>query len=102
MSGRKHNKIKIDSFEPILLFFLSADAAFRQAQYATFRQAQYATFRQAQSIAFRQAQSIAFRQARIGKLSASLCGTSPKERKAKYLSKFIQFVKTVCFRPDTI
>ena len=67
MSGRKHNKIKIDSFEPISLFFLSADAA----------------------------------QARIGKLSASLCGTYPKERKAKYLSKFIQFVKTVCFRPDT-
>jgi len=24
--GRKHNKIKIDSFESILLFFLSADA----------------------------------------------------------------------------
>jgi hypothetical protein len=69
VSGRKHNKIKIDSFESILLFFLSADAAFRQA--------------------------------RIGKLSASLCGTYPKERKAKYLSKFIQFVKTVCFRPDT-
>ena len=82
MSGRKHNNIKSDSyrigsFEPISLFFLSADAAFRQAQYATFR------------------------QARIGKLSESLCGTSPKERKAKYLSKFIQFVKTVCFRPDS-
>jgi len=55
VSGRKHNKIKIDSFEPISLFFLSADAK-----------------------------------------------ASPKERKAKYLSKFIQFVKTVCFRPDTI
>jgi len=61
VSGRKHNNIKSDSyrigsFEPISLFFLSADAAFRQAQYATFR------------------------QVRIGKLSASLCGTSPKEK----------------------
>jgi len=27
VSGRKHNNIKIDSFEPISLFFLSADAA---------------------------------------------------------------------------
>jgi hypothetical protein len=26
VSGRKHNKIKIDSFEFILIFFLSADA----------------------------------------------------------------------------
>jgi len=28
VSGRKHNKIKIDSFELILIFFLSANAAF--------------------------------------------------------------------------
>jgi hypothetical protein len=32
VSGRKQHKIKIDSFEYILLFFLSAHAAFRQAQ----------------------------------------------------------------------
>ena len=69
MSGRKHSKIKIGSFEPILFFFLSSDAAFRQA--------------------------------RIGKLSASQCVTSPKERKAKYFSKFIQFIKIVCLRPGT-
>jgi hypothetical protein len=55
VSGRKHNNIKIDSFEPISLFFLSADAK-----------------------------------------------ASPKERKTKYFSKFIQFIKIVCFRPDTI
>ena len=59
MFGRKHSKIKIGSFEPILIFFLSSDAAFRQAQYATFRQAQYATFRHC---SHRQAQRIALWQ----------------------------------------
>ena len=54
VSGRKHNNIKIDSFEPISLFFLSADAL-----------------------------------------------ASPKERKANYFSKFIQFIKIVCFQPNT-
>jgi hypothetical protein len=29
-TSRKHNKIKIDSFAFILIFFSSADAAFRQ------------------------------------------------------------------------
>ena len=31
LSGRKHHKIKIDSFECIIFFFSSADAVFRQA-----------------------------------------------------------------------